>query len=340
MRSLTLVIVSFFLLGNVSTSLAQKKYVRKNRTAPITIYGDSNIYSRGIYVDSSFIYFGSSDGSVIEYNAEEDKSKSVLKLARRGENRDVEAYNGTLFVMQSGDNGSVIKLTPGGGVGFIEPLEWKGVFLDALDFKGKIGFLLGDPIDGYFTLYHTLDGGKTWSPCEGKVSAVTGEAAFAASGSNVHIANDSTYMFITGGMASKFHKSTDNGKTWGTVDIPYYPSETTGAYSMCFADDMNGVIVGGNYKQPELQMNTTYYTHDGGETWFNSFDPPGGYRSSVVYHNGVFYAGGHNGIDFSYDGEEWTPFAEGKYYALSIFQGQLIATMRYGRFQSFNLINP
>ncbi len=338
MRSLTLVIVSFFILGNASISLAQKKYVRKNRTAPVTAYGDSNIYSRAIFVDSSLIYFGCSDGSVYKYDSEEENSKRILKLARRGENRDIESYNGVLFVMQSGDNGCVTKINPSGSVGFIEPREWRGVFLDALDFNGEVGFLLGDPVDGYFTLYHTTDGGRKWNPCEGKVPAITGEAAFAASGSNVYVANDSTYMFITGGMASKFHKSIDNGKTWTTVEIPYYPSETSGAYSMCFSDDMNGVIVGGNFKQPELKMNTTYYTHDGGETWYNSFEPPNGYRSSVIHHDGVFYAGGHNGIDFSYNGEDWTPFATGKYYALSIFQDQLIATMRHGRFQTFNLV--
>lgn len=341
MRSLTLVIVSFLMLGSANECFAQtKKYLRKNRTAPVTVYGDSNMYSRGIYIDSSLAYFASSDGSVIEYDSEEGKTKTVLKLARRGENRDIEVSNKTMFVMQSGDNGSITKIDTNGNVGFIVPREWKGVFMDAMDFNGNVGFIMGDPVNGYFTLYHTLDEGKTWDPCEGKVSAITGEAAFAASGSNVYVADENTYYFITGGMRTRFHKSTDNGKTWTSVDIPYYPSETSGAYSMCFSDDLNGVIVGGNYKQPELRMNTTYYTHDGGETWYNSFEPPGGYRSSVIYHEGVYYTGGHNGIDFSYDGEEWIPFAEGMYYALGIFQNQVIATMRHGSFQSFDLVDP
>lgn len=339
MRSLTLVIVSFLMLGSIHECHAQtKKYVRKNRTAPVIIYGDTNMYSRGIYVDSSVVYFASSDGSVIKYNFTENKASRVIKLANRGENRDIEASNGVLFVMQSGDNGSVTKIDTSGYVGFIEPREWKGVFMDALDFNGPTGFLLGDPVDGNFTLYHTTNSGISWKPCEGKVPAITGEAAFAASGTNVHIANDSTYFFISGGMRSRFHKSMDNGKTWTSVDLPYYPSATTGAYSMCFADDQNGVIVGGNYKQPELKMNTTYYTHDGGETWYNSFNPPGGYRSCVIHHNGIYYACGQTGIDFSYDGEEWIPFADGKYFAMSVCNEQLIATMRHGRFQSFDLV--
>ncbi|MCR9173951.1 MAG: hypothetical protein NXI10_15715 [bacterium] len=339
MRSLTLVIVSFLLLTSINECLAQtKKYIRRNRTAPIVIYGDSNMYSRGVYVDTSLLYLAGSDGSVIRYNAETDTSTRILKLARRGENRDIEASNGVLFIMQSGDNGSITKIQKSGAVGFIEPREWKGVFLDALDFNGDVGFLMGDPVDGRFTLYHTLDGGRTWNPCEGSVTAITGEAGFAASGTNVYVPNDSTYMFISGGMRTQFHKSTDNGKTWVSVDIPYYPSETNGAYSMCFADDFNGVIVGGNYKQPGLKMNTTYYTHDGGETWYNSFEPPGGYRSCVIHHNNVYYTCGQNGIDFSFDGEVWIPFAEGKFYSLGILEDRLVATMRHGRFQSFELI--
>lgn len=342
MRSLTLVIVSFFALINTLESKAQlfsNKYIRQNRAAKVTVYGDSNMYSRAIYVDSSVLYFGSSDGSVITFDSKTEKSTRILKLAKRGENRDIEAANDILFVMQSGDNGSLTKITPSGNVGIIEPQEWRGIFFDALDFHESVGFLMGDPVDGYFSLFHTQDGGNHWERCEGKVSAVTGEAGFAASGSNVRVLNDSTYMFISGGMSSSFFKSTNNGKTWIEVDLPYYPSETTGAYSMCFADATNGVIVGGNYKQPGLKMNTTYYTHDGGETWYNSMEPPRGYRSCVFHHDGVYYACGQNGIDFSYDGEDWTPFAEGKYYAMEIFEGKLIATMRHGCFKSFELVN-
>lgn len=341
MRSLTLVIVSFFFLifsQDAFSQIVSKKYLRKNKDAPTTLFGDSTMYSRGIYVDSNRIYFGGSDGSIRCYDTETNKSKLVVKLATRGETRDIESSNGVLFGMQSGDNGMVTRVSESGSVGFIEPHDWRGVFLDALDFNGDVGFLMGDPVNGNFTLYHTKDSGRNWSPCEGSVSAITGEAGFAASGSNVHVSNDSTYMFISGGMHSSFYKSIDSGKTWTSVEIPYYPSETTGAYSMCFSDDENGVIVGGNYKQPELKMNTTYYTHDGGETWYNSMKPPGGYRSCVFEYMGVYYCCGRNGIDFSMDGEDWTPFAEGTYYSLNVCNDKLIATTTKGRFTSFSLV--
>lgn len=340
MRSLTLVIVSFFSLLIANTGFAQtKKYVRKNKEAPFYTYGDGELYTRGIYSDSTYLYLGNSDGSFIRYNTENRKWKIIAKLASRGENRDVDCSDSVLFVMQSGDHGSLMKINNQGDVGFIEKNEWRDTFFDGIDFYGKTGFLMGDPKDGKFTLYHTKDAGETWTPCKGSVKAIEGEAGFAASGTNVCVANDSTYMFISGGMRSVFYKSEDSGETWEAVDIPYYPSDASGAFSMSFDDDfVDGVIVGGNYKQPELQMNTTYYTHDGGETWYNSFNPPGGYRSCVIHHNGIFYACGTNGMDFSYNGEDWIPFAAGKFYAMTVHQGRIIATMPKGKFKSFSPI--
>ena len=340
MRSLMLAIVSFLTFAStpVTAQMVTKKYLRKNKNAPTTHFGDSTIYARGIFVDSSIIYFGSSDGSIRSFNTETNKSTVLIKLGGKGETRDLERSNGVLFGMQSGDNGMITRVSKEGAIGFIEPKQWRGHFFDALDFNGDVGFLMGDPVDGFFTLIHSKDGGKTWNNCEGKVKAITGEAGFAASGSNVHVFNDSTYVFVSGGMRSNFYKTTDSGKSWSFVEIPYYPSETTGAYSMCFSDDKNGVIVGGNYKQPELKMNTTYYTHDGGETWYNSLQPPGGYRSCVFAYNDVFYSCGRNGIDISFNGEDWVPFAKGTYYSLNVCKDKLIATTTKGSFTSFNLV--
>jgi hypothetical protein len=343
MRNLRVVIVSGLLLTSLNTAYGQffrTKYVRKNKDAPITVYGDSGMYSRGIHVDTTLIYFGSSDGSVRSYNLNTKASKLLIKLSRGLETRDLAVSNGVLFAMQSGKNGMIAKLSQNGNVGFIEPKEWNGLFFDAMDFNNEVGFLMGDPKGGYFSLYHTKDGGRHWKPCLGKVRAIPGEVGFAASGTNVHVANDSTYMFVSGGMRTNFYKSTDSGETWTAVEVPYYPAETIGAYSMCFSTEKNGVIVGGDYKQPELKMNTTYYTYDGGETWYNSPVPPGGYRSCVIFYEGIYYCCGQTGIDFSYDGIEWIPFAEGAFYALAVADEQLIATMKHGRFQSFELVEP
>lgn len=316
-----------------------KKYIKKNSEAPITTYGDSNIYSRGILVDTGLIYLGNSNGAVFQYDTDDGKSELVLKFSQIKEIRDIERSGNFVFAMQSSTDGKLVKVSEKGPVGFIELPEWKGVFFDAFDFNEAVGFIMGDPVDGYFSLFHSKDSGATWSRCEGRVPAYKGEAGFAASGTNVHVMNDSTYMFISGGMKSNFYKTYNSGKSWVKVELPYYPGETIGAYSMCFMDTKNGVIVGGDYLQPDLKMNTTFYTFDGGRSWMNSLSPPRGYRSCVYSVNGVFYACGRNGIDFSFNnGKEWTPFADGAFFSMSSADGKLIATLRDGKFQTFDLL--
>lgn len=342
MRSFSSVIASIFFVVlslHCNGQIFSKKYVRKNRKAPITAYADSGIYARGLYVDSSMLFLGNSNGAVYRYDTKKNESRLMLKFPQFTEVRDLEFAGGLLYGMQSGETGKLVKISSKGPLGFIELPEWKGVFFDAMDFNGDVGFLMGDPVDGKFTLFHTKNGGKSWERCKGEVNAAKGEAGFAASGSNVYVANDSTYMFVSGGMASNFYKSTDSGETWTKVVIPFYPGETIGAYSMCFADEKNGMIVGGNYKQPTIKMNTAYYTHDGGETWYNCTTPPNGYRSCVYAADGIFYACGQTGIDYSdNNGEDWQPFAEGAFFAMTLVNNQLIATMAHGRFQTFNLV--
>jgi photosystem II stability/assembly factor-like uncharacterized protein len=48
------------------------------------------------------------------------------------------------------------------------------------------------------------------------------------------------------------------------------------------------------------------FSTDGGQSWQASKNPPSGYRSSVIYSKGVYYACGTNGIDYSTDhGQNW-----------------------------------
>ena len=254
--------------------------------------------------------------------------------------RDVAVVNNKILGMQSADNGKILFLDLKGSLKVQEENQWQGVFLDGMDFLGNRGFLMGDPKDSVFSLFHTENGGKTWQECEGKVKAFKGEAGFAASGTNVQILNDSTYIFISGGLKSRFFKSADNGKSWSSVELPYYPGESTGAYSMNFMNDSVGVIVGGDYKDPDIRLNVCFYTKDGGESWFNAEHPVRGYRSCVVEKTGIYYSCGRNGIDFSRNGGiDWIPFADGAYFSMTSTEDKLVATMKNGTIKFFDLIN-
>lgn len=334
------ILLSSLCLLLASLSFGQNKYVKKNRKVPVTTYGDSMMYARGLYNDSVRIFTGNSDGSVYYYNLDKAKAQLIFKMPDVNEIRDIEKSGSALIAMHSGDNGKLAIIQLDGGVKMLALPEWKGVFLDGLAILGKRAFLMGDPVAGKFSLFHSADGGYSWERCSGEIKAIEGEAGFAASGTNVQILNDSTYVFVSGGMKSRFFKSSDNGRTWTAVDLPYYPGESVGAYSMCFANDTLGVIVGGDYQDADLGQNSCFYTIDGGLSWYNAKKTPRGYRSCVFYNKKVFYSCGTNGIDFSIDdGQTWVPFADGSYFSLGATNNALIATTKNGGFQLFDLID-
>ncbi|MCO4813490.1 MAG: hypothetical protein KC454_02185 [Flavobacteriales bacterium] len=335
-NSLIIILVTTSVFGQ----LKSKKYIKKNKKVEAYQYGVNGIYGRGITFNSSRLYISNSDGSVYLVKDKEKGSILIFKMPNIEELRDVEVVGENILAMQSGDNGVIVQMNLNGNVKLIEAPEWKGVFLDGMDFIGERGFLMGDPVNGVFSLFHTNDGGNSWQRCKGEVNAFKGEAGFAASGSNVQMLNDSTYTFVSGGEKSRFFKSTNHGNTWKAIELPYYPGESTGPYSMCFSSDSIGVIVGGDYKDPTLKMNVCFYTYDGGDSWFNAENPTRGYRSCVFFKDDVFYSCGRNGLDFSINyGKDWTGFADGAFFSLAANETDLIATMKDGSVKFFNLID-
>ena len=336
------IVNSIFILLIALTSYGQyktKKYTKSNKKALVYQYDKSDIYSRGIAYKDGRLFIGNADGSLYYYTMSTGKSKLIFSQPGFSEMRDIAIVDNKVLGIQSSESGKLLQLDLNGTIKINESFLWKGVFLDGMDFCGKIGFMMGDPKDSTFSLFHTNDGGNLWFPVFGKVHAKKNEVGFASSGTNVQVLNDSTYIFVSGGQISRFFKSTDNGMTWKDVVLPYYPGESTGAYSVHFSTDSIGVIVGGDYQDPDIRLNICFFTTDGGETWYNSEHTVRGYRSCVVEVNGIFYACGRNGIDFSKNGgKDWIPFADGAYFSMTTTEDKLIATMKGGSLKFFDLI--
>lgn len=342
MKSLIIASVTLLVLttgNNLHAQIGAKKYLKKNKDPESFTYGDSSMYARGICAVKSKVFIGNSNGDLFYINTILEKKSIVFTQKDFTEMRDVEFTDGHLMGIQSGETGKMVRIGLDGSVQMIKNKDWDSLFLDAFDFKGKTGLLLADPTDGYFNLFHSKDGGKNWERCEGKIRAKKDEAAFAASGTNVQVLNDSTYVFVSGGMTSRFFKSTDHGATWNEVVVPFYPGLSSGAYSMCFANDSSGIIVGGDYKDIGIRNNSAFYTKDGGETWMNALDTPFGYRSCAYYANGVYYVCGSNGIDYSTDGGvNWKQFAEGCYFTMTSIGNRLIVSTKYGTVHIFPMV--
>jgi hypothetical protein len=103
---------------------------------------------------------------------------------------------------------------------------------------------------------------------------------------------------------------------------------SSGIFSVDFKNDLEGVIVGGVYDQPELNTNIASYTLDGGKTWLPSVNMPAEYRSCVQKledkENLLFFATGKTGCDFSSDGGiNWQFLSETGFYTFRAVAGKL-----------------
>jgi photosystem II stability/assembly factor-like uncharacterized protein len=178
------------------------------------------------------------------------------------------------------------------------------------------GIIVGDPVDGRFTIMTTSDG-ATWQKIKGP-SANKDEGAFAASGTCVFTRGTREAWFGTGGLggARVFH-SEDGGQTWSVAKTPIrHDSASAGISSLAFSEASDGVAVGGDYMKPDESPGTIAITSDGGKTWSSGALP--GYRSSVVYIGiAVWFSTGIGGSDLSMGGKTWGPYTTEGFNAFS-----------------------
>ncbi|NJW55684.1 oxidoreductase, partial [Salinimicrobium sp. CDJ15-91] len=87
--------------------------------------------------------------------------------------------------------------------------------------------------------------------CDLLPEAAEGEAAFAASNSNIAVQGEKT-LILSGGARSRIYYSPDKGQSWEVFDTPLVQGKSTqGGYSVDFYDMQHGVIIGGDYTAPE-----------------------------------------------------------------------------------------
>ncbi|MFD2916141.1 WD40/YVTN/BNR-like repeat-containing protein [Psychroserpens luteus] len=198
-------------------------------------------------------------------------------------------------------------------------------FYDSMEFwNDQEGIAIGDPTDNCMSVIITRDGGNTWAKlsCNDLPKAKEGEAAFAASDTNIAIVGDHTWV-ATGGKASRILYSPDRGRTWEVYETPIVQGlETTGMYSIDFYDEKNGFAIGGDYTKTADSSANKIRTTDGGKTWqLVAQNQSPGYRSCVQYlpnsNAKELIAIGFKGIDYSNDaGESWSHLSDEGFYTI------------------------
>ena len=282
----------------------------------ITILDSSQKISiRGLSVVSDKVLWVSGNKGMVGKSVDAGKTWQwmTVKDHEKRDFRDIEAFDKNRAVIMAVAEPAVILKTTDGGLTWKEVYrnETTGMFLDAMEFwNEQSGIVIGDPIDGKFFIARTFDGGETWDqlPENNLPLADSGEACFAASGTNIRALDLDEACFITGGRVSRFFYK------GSPVTLPIIQGkETTGANSVAIKDwkkrkgGQQIFIVGGDFARDTCSTQNSVYSTNGGKSWQTPAVPPVGYKSCVEFFGKTrVITCGTTGVEVSGDdGKTW-----------------------------------
>jgi len=329
----------------VTAIVAQERAIEKiridNETVAMTpspwelINIDTKASLRGLHVYSENEIFASGTGGTMVSSIDGGTTwrVKVVEGAEELDFRDIHAIDeGTIVAITSGTPARIYRSTNGG-------LSWKmvyqhkdeRVFLDSLSFwDDKRGVVMGDPITQRLFLLRTNDAGKSWKLSQRFPTTLPGEAGFAASGTNMIAKGQQKLMVALGSheanqsnQTSRIVYTEDDFSSWKHSVVPIQRNPSSGIFSICFANEKDGVAIGGDYKNPDSNTSNYATTHDGGKSWSTPSPrhPPSGFRSCVaIWKNGSeihFISVGTNGSDASSDlGNKWHRISNEGFHAI------------------------
>ena len=268
---------------------------------------DTTAGLRGLSVVNQKVVWASGTGGTVIRTVDGGKTWKVMTVrgAEKLDFRDIEAFDAnTAYILSigNGDASRVYKTTDRGATWKLQFTNKNDkAFFDAIACWDKNNCIaVSDPVDGHYVLISTSDGGTNWKQIVSNQmpAAKDGEAAFAASGTCLHIAPDGTAFLVSGGNDARVFRSNDHGRKWTVANTPIVKGTPgSGIFSIAMYDAKTGAIVGGNYEKPDERNDTFAITDDGGLTW-RLGSRPGGYRSGVAFVDRyTIVAVGTNGSD-------------------------------------------
>ncbi len=231
----------------------------------------------------------------------------TVKGYEKSDFRDIEAFDETSAVIMGITQPACILRTADAGATWKVCLQdtTPALFLDAMEFWNiNSGIVIGDPVNNRFFIARSFDGGRSWRgiPETNRPAANTGEALFAASGSNIRKLNNQEAIFVTGGSTSRlFYRNK-------TYPLPMIQGrESAGAFSLAVKNEQTWIVVGGQYDAPEKTDSNCMITHDAGKSWNTPATAPQGYLSCIEYiSKETWVACGPGGVQITEDdGKHW-----------------------------------
>ena len=285
---------------------------------------NEDISIRALSIDGNKVWYAGSNGKYgwVSLNGGKNFSGVAVQDTLLPEFRAIAQTKDDVFIINAGTPALLYKISKDGKrTKLVYTETGEKVFYDSMQFRNdKEGIAIGDPTNGCLSVIETKDGGETWKkiPCTFLPPAADGEAAFAASNTNIVLKGDDSWI-ASGGKKSRILYSKDKGKNWIAFDTPIVQGkEMTGMFSVDFYDDSIGFAVGGDYEQLTKNSGNKILTVDGGKNWSLVGENNGfGYASCVQFVPGSngneLITVGPSGIYYSYDrGSNWKMMSDDK----------------------------
>ncbi|NML71412.1 glycosyl hydrolase [Chryseobacterium sp. RP-3-3] len=194
----------------------------------------------------------------------------------------------------------------------------KTAFYDALHFvNDKLAYTFSDADQDTMLKLAVYRNGN-WGMFKSNVKLNPGEAAFAAS--NTNIASTKKYLWIaTGGKSSRILRLNLKSEEIEIFNTPFIQGESSqGMYSIDFYDDKFGIAAGGDYTKQDANVNNLATTNNGGESWqIQASGKNAGYTTCVKIKPGSkgkeIISVGDQHISYSSDfGKTWKKISDEK----------------------------
>jgi photosystem II stability/assembly factor-like uncharacterized protein len=262
------------LLTLLSILTACEKQYQPRETVKISIekfkIDSASIRAIEIVNDSSVVY-ATSNGTIgiLTGNGKFVASKKIITDTFVPHFRAIAYTKEAVFALSIG-NPALLYRYKNNEIELVYKEVHEKVFYDSMKFFDEMnGIAIGDPTDECLSVLITRDGGKSWGKmdCKNLPKIEEGEAAFAASNTNIAIVGVNAWI-VSGGMKSRVFHTTDMGLTWKVYNTPIIQGKSsTGIYTVDFYNEKQGIICGGDYTDMHGNYTNKAITFNGGKTW-------------------------------------------------------------------------
>jgi hypothetical protein len=262
---------------------------------------------RGLSMPSASVVWASGSNGMVAKSVDGGNTFRWIRVegyAKR-DFRDIEAFDSSTAIIMAIDTPAHILKTTDGGMTWKKVFEdtRPGMFLDAMDFSGNNGVVIGDPINGKTFMAVSSDKGDSWKPTETLDTMMDGEAFFASSGSNIKLLGtnrNAKTLFVSGGMQSRMFFKGE------AFSLPMQSGKnSTGANGLALhPNQKQGIIIGGDFANDKRSDSAILlFSLHPKVTFSQPVTPPAGYKSAVVYlSKSTVLSCGTSGVDISQDG--------------------------------------